>query len=177
MHSILKSTMILALGLALAACGGDADGKGPSTETESLLPADLVVTALEGEPQTITQVKASAKVGAEVLVKGYIGGSAEPFQAELAAFTIADTDIVTPCNERPADSCPIPWDFCCDPPDKRAAAMASVQVVDAKGLPVAQGLEGHGGLAKGGRIIVKGTVTMAEAGNLVIDAAAIRVVR
>ncbi|MFW5751196.1 MAG: hypothetical protein ACOCZK_06065, partial [Planctomycetota bacterium] len=139
---ILLPLSLLALVVVIAGCGGGGDGgQADAVTTKPVgLPTGLVVPQLTGTPQTITATKTSAAPGDQLLIEGYIGGSADPFVDDLAAFTIVDTGQVKPCDAKADDQCPQPWDFCCSPREKITAASATVQVVDDAGVVIPAGL-------------------------------------
>ncbi len=176
MRILLPLTMLAALA-AVAGCGGGDAGGGSDAATAKPavgLPTGLVVPQLEGSPQTISATKTAAAPGDELVLEGYIGGSADPFVDGLAAFTIVDTGQVKPCDAKADDQCPQPWDFCCEPREKVTAASATVQVVDDAGVVIPAGLRGYAGLRPGGRVLVAGTVAQADNGLLVVNADAVQ---
>ena len=82
--------------------------KAPSPEGQKYL--------LAAEPagaKSVKDVRASAKDNDEIIVVGRIGGSTEPWVKGMAAFTIGDV-AVKACSELEGDTCPTPWDFCCE---------------------------------------------------------------
>jgi hypothetical protein len=71
---------------------------------------------LKEEPKDaigVVDARAKAKDKGEVVVVGRIGGRKNPWVKGAAAFSIVDTSLKA-CNERPGDTCPTPWDFCCE---------------------------------------------------------------
>jgi hypothetical protein len=179
-RSITTLLILSTLALGLTACG-DEGGTSPPAAEESAgaaqFAADLFVDAAPADAVHVFDLKQSAKEGDVVTVRGRIGGSGQPFVESRAALTIADTQgNITNCADKPDDSCPTPWDYCCDPPNVIMANTATVQVVDADGRPLKLGLEGAGGLEKSGFIVVTGTVgPRPDANVLVINATAIHV--
>lgn len=63
--------------------------------------------------KNVSDVRDSSKNDEEVSVVGRIGGRKDPWVPHMAGFTIADLTMV-PCNEREGDTCPTPWDYCCE---------------------------------------------------------------
>ena len=154
---------LLVAALAFTGCNGGGEGDGssittPPPDTTDELPAGLVLDAAPEGAVEIAKVKASAKEGDEVVVRGQVGGSREPFVAGRAALTIADGDVLTSCDEMPADGCDAPWDYCCEDPAKIMANSATIQVVGADGRPLKASLEGVGGIEGLKVILVKGVV-------------------
>ncbi|HEX6962408.1 MAG TPA: hypothetical protein VF175_11110 [Lacipirellula sp.] len=71
---------------------------------------------LEKEPKKskgVIKVRKEAKNGEEVVVIGRIGGRTNPWVKGAAAFTIVDESVKS-CDQIPGDTCPTPWDYCCE---------------------------------------------------------------
>ena len=176
-NSILSATLTTVLAAGLAACGGDeaapagGGGKAPPAATGSL-PAGLLLAASPGEAVDVGALKATAKEGDTVVVRGRIGG-VPPFIAGIAAMTIADRKLV-PCSEMSMeDGCKTPWDYCCAPQDELTANTATVQVVGADGRPLRADLTAAG-LAPLSTVVVTGKVgPRPDPKVLVIDAVGI----
>ena len=108
-------TFGVAVGLLLAVvlvigCGQPSQSsvKKPSPEGQKYL--------LDAEPagaKNVTEIRSAAKDNDEVIVVGRIGGSTDPWVKGMAAFTIGDV-AVKACSELEGDTCPTPWDFCCE---------------------------------------------------------------
>jgi hypothetical protein len=95
------SVMAMACPLTFAAAAETADQKG---------------LLLEEEPKDAKEVQAvrkDAKNGEEVTVVGRIGGRKNPWVKGAAAFSIVDTSLKS-CDQIEGDSCPTPWDYCCE---------------------------------------------------------------
>jgi hypothetical protein len=166
------ASLAFALGLALliSACGQKSNNDATaSTETNPLERIQL----LDTKPSSALAVKAAReqlKPGDQAVVFGQIGGAEEPFFQGYAGFILADTDILF-CNETGDDHCPTPWDACCEDPDKLKSSRASVQFVDAGGLPLATSLQGYAGLEPLRKVVVTGTVASSSTPeNLIIEA-------
>jgi hypothetical protein len=106
---LLTTAPLFALTLILG-CGQstESSAKKPSPEGQKYL--------LAAEPagaKNVTEIRAAAKDDDEVVVVGRIGGSTEPWVKGMAAFTIGDV-AVKACSELEGDTCPTPWDFCCE---------------------------------------------------------------
>jgi hypothetical protein len=154
--------------------GGDAGAK-PAAVTAAALPADLFVDAPPADAKAVTDVKASAKAGDHVVVRGRVGGSRQPFVDGRAVFTIVDASLPT-CADHPNDGCKTPWDYCCEPKDKLFANSATIQVRGADGKPLAVDLGRIGRIKAMDRIVVAGVVReKSDAGVLVVEAEAIGV--
>jgi hypothetical protein len=116
----------------------------------------------------VLDAKASAQ---DVTLVGRIGGSLSPFVSGRASFTVVDASLV-PCSENPGDTCPTPWDYCCDT-DKLPAATAVVKLVDADGATVAKDAKRDLGMKELQTVVVKGKAKRDEAGNLTVLAPAV----
>ncbi len=139
-----------------------------STGSKSILPAGLVTTSLSGSPQTVIEAINDKKVGDEALVVGRIGGRPEPFAKDRAVFQLIDTSLAS-CDVK-GDWCPVPWDYCCEPPEKISASSMTVQVVGDNGRPLPLGLDGKDGLEPLALLLVAGKVQKTGAGVFVLDA-------
>lgn len=141
----------------------------------SALPADLWLAAEPAEAVSVRAAKLDAAAGREVVVRGRIGGRKEPFVTGSAVFLLVDKALPT-CNERHADGCPTPWDYCCETREDVLASSATVQVVGGDGRPLKVGLQGQHGLVPGAEVVVQGQVAAAEKdGTLVLTARGVHV--
>jgi len=164
--------LVLGLTLFLTACGQKSDED--ATTPAAAKPLDSI-QLLDTRPTGALAVKAAReqlKPGDEAVVYGQIGGADEPFFAGYAGFVLGDTAILF-CDEMGDDHCASPWDACCEDPDKLKASRASVQFVDAEGLPLETSLKGQPGLEPLRKITVTGKVAAASSPeNLIIEARA-----
>lgn len=143
----------------------------PSAEVTAILAA-----APAGEAKAIHVVRTTAKPGEEITISGRIMGNAKPFVDGRSAFILGDTELLTPCNEIPGDSCETPWDNCCDTKEDKKAGIATIQITGPDGRVLKDGLEGVGGLAKLATVTVTGKVAEgSSADSLVVNATAIQV--
>lgn len=142
----------------------------PSAALSAVLNASPV-----GDPKPIHLIRTTAKPGDEITISGKIMGNEKPFVAGRAAFILGDTEILTPCNEDPADKCETPWDVCCDSPEDKKRGIATIQVVGEDGRVLKEPLEGVGGLANLATVTVSGKVAEGSSPDLLlITATAIR---
>jgi hypothetical protein len=89
---------------------------------------------LEKAPQRAAEVIATrkdAKDQQEVVIVGRVGGRKSPWVKNAAAFSIVDRTMKA-CNERPGDTCPTPWDFCCEADLPKATVLVLIQDADGK---------------------------------------------
>ena len=164
MNKLIGSIVVLGLALWLNGCGGTpptkpAEKVSPPTPVASAaaFPSELFLKEAPADAKEVSVVKKEAKEGDEVVVRGRIGGSENPFVDGRAVVTIADTSIRA-CNERPGDACPNPWDFCCEDPNELVMRTATIQVLDKDGKPLKQGLRGVNGIDHLTVLAVKGKV-------------------
>lgn len=160
----------LVLGL-VAGCGSPSNSASNAPAADPAAVAKYLLAEEPADAKSVVETKSTAKDGEEVTLVGRIGGSQSPFVADRASFTIVDTTLV-PCSERPGDSCPTPWDYCCDT-DQLPKATAVVKVVDAEGKTVAVDAKRGLGMKELQTVIVKGTAKRDEAGNLTVLSPAI----
>ena len=171
---LLSATVLL-----LAACRETQTTATPSSNAssaEKALLETVLRTAPKGEAKAIKEVKATAKPGDEVTLTGRIMGNIKPFVEGRAAFIVADPSIITACSDKPGDECETPWDACCDTPEDKRKAIATIQIVNPEGRVLKQGIEGRGGLAKLATVTVSGKVAEGSSGDvLIVNATAIGV--
>lgn len=138
------------------------------------LPAGFFV---DREPGAAVDVSAARKAGTmkrgdEVVLRGRIGGSKAPFVPGRAVFTMVGRAL-KPCNEKPDDQCPEPWDYCCDTTEDILANSVTVQVVDARGRTLRTDMKGRRGLKELSEVVVVGTVASADGKAVVVNATAV----
>ena len=134
------------------------------------IPDAVFVTEAPKDAKDVAAVKKSAKKGDTVVVKAKIGGRAEPFVKNRAIFMVADRSLKT-CDEIPGDTCPRPWDYCCESPESKKANMATVQFVGEDGKPLKVGAQAAGGMEPLRLVVIEGVVSeIDDKGTLVIDA-------
>lgn len=148
----------------------EATPSGPSATLGAVLAATPA-----GEPQAIHLIRHTASPGDEITIHGRIMGSSRPFVDGRALFILGDPEKLTPCNEIPGDECDTPWDVCCDASEDRKIGTATVQIVDAEGRVLKEGVEGIGGLEKLAHVTVTGLVAEGSSADLLLlNATAIR---
>lgn len=175
----MKTKLLLALILAaLVSCEKheSAAPASPAPDT-SALEAFFTEEPI-ADPQAIHIAHTTAKPGDEIVIKGLIMGREKVFVEGRASFLLGDREKLTPCNEKPDDACPTPWDACCDSPDVKRTAIASIQILDADGRVLAGGLKGVKSLKELSAVTVSGTVDASSSeGNLIVTAKRIHVDR
>ncbi|MBI1903395.1 MAG: hypothetical protein HYS13_20020 [Planctomycetia bacterium] len=163
-----------ALGLlaVVAGCGDSqtATPSGPSAEG-----AKFIAAAEPAGAKDVIATRETAGDGDDLVVVGRIGGSPNPWVEGFAQFSIVDRSLKA-CSEREGDSCPTPWDFCCDQ-SILAKSMVEVKIVDETGQTVAAGAKDFLGVKELDTIVVKGKAKKDDKGNVSILASQIYVKR
>lgn len=148
MKHVWKISCILAIALA-AGCEKPQQSAGGSS------PTWLVAEAPPGAVN-VASLKASAKEGDQVVLRGRIGGRSDPISKGSAVFVVMDPGVPS-CADSPDDHCPTPWDYCCEPPESIMANSATVQIVNESGEPIVFDLAGLG-FKPLDTVVVTGTV-------------------
>ncbi|HYF37968.1 MAG TPA: hypothetical protein VD994_21880 [Prosthecobacter sp.] len=141
------------------------------------VPSSLLADQPPSGAVSVVKARQAAKPGEAIVVRGKIGGRAVPLMDKAAIAVLVDEKAVAACNENPADACKIPWDYCCERPEKLKAATATVQVRGENGKVLRAPLRGLGGLKELSTVIVSGTIDASSTkDSLVINATSIHVV-
>ncbi len=172
--------LLLATAVLLVSCdkksappAAGVSASGPSPELATVLAASP-----KGEAASIAAIRTTAKPGDEITVSGRIMGSKKPFVDGRAAFILGDPDVLTACNEVPGDECESPWDACCDSPEDKKRATATIQIVDANGRVLKEPIEGVGGLQNLSKVTVTGKVAEGSSADLlIVNASAIGLIK
>jgi hypothetical protein len=120
----------------------------------------------------VAAIRKQAKDQDEVVVVGRIGGRKTPMLKGMAAFSIVDRSLKA-CNERPGDTCPTPWDFCCEADVSKNTVLVLVQESDGK--IVKKDARELLGLKELDTVYVQGKAKRDKAGNVSILASKIYV--
>ena len=172
-----KTTCLaLATAALFASCGKKESAATPlATPAASTALAAVLSASPAGDPKSIHLIRATAKPGDEITVSGKIMGNGKPFVDGRSAFILGDPEVLTPCNEDPADKCVTPWDACCDSPEDKKRGIATIQIVGADGRVLKESIEGVGGLINLATVTVTGKVAESSTADLlIINAQAIR---
>jgi hypothetical protein len=142
------------------------------------LPAGFFLESVPENAKDLSSLRKSGEVqpGDIVAIRGRIGGSAQPFVDGRAIFTLVGRDLKA-CNEKPGDTCPMPWDYCCEEPGDIRANSATVQVVDEKGQPLRTDLKGRMGLKELTEVVIVGKVATADNKVMIVNATGIAAAR
>lgn len=151
---------------ALAGCSSDKSGDEGGGDAPTAEGAKFVLAQEPAGAKAVKAARDDVKHGDDVVLVGRIGGAANPWVDGLAAFTIVDESL-TPCNEREGDTCPVPWDYCCEPEITENSAFiefvegGEVIEADAKQLLAVKELQ---------TVVVRGKAQRDEDGNLTVRA-------
>lgn len=179
---VYVSGLVLAFFSSMAiGCGSS---EGPTKQVASSVPESAAhkplreqsKLLLSEEPKQalgVIALRKEAKDGDEVVIEGRVGGAVDPWVEGRAAFQIVDRALV-PCSERAGDSCPTPWDYCCDS-DTLPTSKATIKFVDAQGKTIGTDARKLLGLKELQTVVVKGQAKRDEAGNLTVLAQALYV--
>ena len=141
----------------------------PPAEAPKIPPA-VFVTESPKDAKDVAALKKTAKKGDTVVVRAKVGGRAEPFVKSRAIFMVADRSIKS-CDEVPGDTCPRPWDYCCESPESKKANIATIQFTGSDGKPLKVGAQSAGGLEPLALVVIEGVVSeIDDKGTFVIDA-------
>lgn len=140
------------------------------------LPASLLVDKAPAGAVSVVKARETAKPGEPIVVRGLIGGRETALLPKAAMAVLADEKAIVPCNARPDDACKVPWDYCCETPEKLKASTATIQVKGENGKVVRAALRGLGNLKELSVVVVAGTVDAASSKDaLIVNATAIHV--
>lgn len=155
---------------------GATQSAGAAATEAATLPGNLRLTAAPVDAKEVAALKATVKDGDRVVIRGVVGGRADPIAANRAILTLLDSSVKT-CDKNPADGCKTPWDACCEPADLLAKNSVTVQVVDAEGRPLKISLAGLEGVKPLAHLVVSGTAKVSTDGVLLVNADGVYVVK
>ena len=150
-------------------CGPNAQVRSSSSRDAPVLSEGGSKLLLDAQPegaQSVIQVRENANDRDAVVVLGRIGGRKNPWIEGRAAFSIVDPTLKS-CRETTGDSCPTPWDYCCETPQLRTST-ALVKIVDDDGNLVRSDARQLLGLKELETVVVKGQAQLDDAGNLTV---------
>lgn len=174
--------LLIASVILLVSCGEKSTETTTETTAEAAVsvPSPALSAVLAASPtseaKSIVGIRSTAKPDDEITVSGRIMGSKMPFVDGRAAFILGDPEVLTACNEVPGDECETPWDACCDSPEDKKRATATIQIVGADGRVLKEPIEGVGGLINLAKVTVSGKVAEGSSADLlIVNASAISV--
>jgi uncharacterized protein YdeI (BOF family) len=106
---------------------------------------------------------------AEITIVGRIGGERNPMIDGLAAFTIVDPSLKA-CSEIEGDTCPTPWDYCCESPDTMQTHSVTVKFTDESGTVVPVDAGKLFGVEPLQTVVVKGKLQKDKSGKTAVVA-------
>ena len=134
MNRLIRNTLVtlafVLVGTLFIACDDAAEPQSQSSNVAANeaaaepLPAGLILVKSPDGAQEITAVKKTAKAGDTVTLRGRVGGSEKPLAENRALVTLIDMTLPT-CEKSPMETCPTPWDACCEPSEEIAAKSAT----------------------------------------------------
>ena len=130
---------------------------------------------LAAEPSgavAVVALRADAKDQDDVVVIGRIGGRRDPWIKGTAAFPIVDRSAKA-CNEIEGDTCPTPWDYCCEP--NLADKTVLVMFADESGKPIKEDPRELLSVKELQTVVVKGKAKRDKEGNLTVLASQLHV--
>ena len=170
----MKNHLICLQSLLLFAMGCSDNTTDQPTIVQAVLPAHILSNEKWDPAISVQKAREIITTGKTLTVEGFIGGRKKPFTQSKAMFILGDDSLKT-CDEIPGDSCPTPWDVCCEDPRKISSSTLSVQILDENGSLLSGTLEGVAGIEAGKRIKVQGTVsTNSSTQAMVLEATALQ---
>lgn len=156
----LASVMVVLSGAALlVACGDN------GSSSQGVTPVSWMVPSVPGEAVGVNHAKVNAKEGEAIVVRGRIGGRKDPLSPRSPVFTIIDMSL---------SACAGCGDTCSVEPEVLRDNMATVQIVDAAGEPVADNPIAAGLKAEDEVVIVGTVASSAGSDTLMIMATGIQ---
>jgi hypothetical protein len=153
-----------------------AQSTAPAREPSNDESANNTKYILKEEPKGamgVIDAREKAKDKGDVVVIGRIGGRKNPWIKGTAAFSIVDSSLKA-CSERPGDTCPTPWDFCCEVDLPKQTVF--VTVVDEKtGQTLKQDARESLKLHELQTVVVQGKARRDKNGNMMIAASKVYV--
>ena len=175
--NMLGGTMLaICLGLFIAGCDqgttGESDGAGHPNVS---LPDGVLLDQAPTGIASISQLKESAKEGDQVVLRAVVGGRVKPIVENRAVMTVVDASRPNQCTT-PDDMCKTPWDYCCASPEQLKPHLATVQIVDDHGHPLAIDLKGATKIKPQSVLVIKGKVAInPNASTLIVNASGLYV--
>lgn len=175
--------MVLAAAVICHSGCGD-DQRDAASTSQAPPAAEISDAALDGwfaatpapDAMPIHLVRRQASAGEPVTISGRVMGRLHPFVDGRAAFVIGDPELLTPCDEKPGDNCPTPWDTCCDTAEAKREGTATIQIIGDDGRVLPASLRGVHGLVELSTVTINGMIAEASDGDsLIINASSIHV--
>lgn len=169
-------TLLLATctALTLVSCKKNAVSEVSTPTPNTTGVASIMLQSEPANALSIAEIRKSVKAGKTITLSGKVIGNRAPFVEGRAMVVLGDSTKLTSCDLRPGDACTTPWDVCCDEPDDIRNFTATIQVIDADGKLIKQGLKGINGIKELSHLTVTGTIAEgSNADNLLVNATGI----
>jgi len=166
----MKRSVILRCAVAAVAAAmlQQANTFASDAKSDSAVHDKYVLNEEPKDAQTVIDTREKAKDKDDVVVVGRIGGRKNPWVKGAVAFSIVDPSLKA-CSERPGDTCPTPWDYCCEADLSKATVFVTV-VDDKTGKTLKEDAREALKLRELDTVVVKGKAQRDKKGNLTIAA-------
>ena len=162
--------------LAIVSCKQKAEPEVASTTPNTTGIESVILKAEPANALSIAKIRQSVEPGQTITLAGKVIGNRAPFVEGRAMVVLGDPAKLTSCDLRPEDACATPWDVCCDEPGDIKNFTATIQVIDADGKLLKQGLKGVSGIQELSQLVVTGVIAEgSNADNLLVNATGIYV--
>jgi hypothetical protein len=138
------------------------------SKSDSAVRDKYILSEEPKDAQPVLTTREKAKDKDDVVVVGRIGGRKNPWVKGAAAFSIVDPSLKA-CSERPGDTCPTPWDYCCEADLSKATLFVTV-VDDKTGKTLKEDAREALKLHELDTVVVEGKAQRDKKGNLTIAA-------
>jgi hypothetical protein len=167
MRLFMNFAVCLAIVVTIGCSAQTASTNGqPEAATPAIDGSQYLLTSKPEDAATVIAARRDAKDGEPVVLVGRIGGSANPWIAGRAAFSIVDESLKA-CSDIPGDECPQPWDYCCET-YKLPTATALIKVVDDSGSLVPADAKQLLNVVELSTVVVQGIAQRDDVGNLTV---------
>ena len=171
----MKSYIISLHSILLLMIGCTESSTNEPIEKQAVLPAHILSHKQWDPSISVREARENIIAGQTLTVEGFIGGRKKPFTQSKAMFILGDDSLET-CDKIPGDSCPTPWDVCCEDPKKISNSTISIQILDHNGSLLSGTLQGVAGIEPGKRVKVLGTVSSKSSSQaMILEATALQV--
>lgn len=168
------ATLVAGVSVSLTGCDqgasvptGDA---GATISAMASLPDGLMLIAAPADAKPVVELKRTAKEGDQIVMRVIVGGREKPIVENRSVLTVVDAGLNNQCK-LPSDSCKTPWDYCCASPEQLKPHLATVQIVDDEGRPLAVDLTRASKIEPSAVLVVKGSVgSRPDPNTLVVNA-------
>jgi hypothetical protein len=156
------SIRILSATLILLACACSAETTPPSAAS-SVLPQALALKVAPAPAWSVTEARAKAADGSEVILTG----RAKDFADASTVFTLADMSLKSCADTEDEMQCTTPWDYCCEDRKLLAEGVVTIELLNGD-KPGAGSAKGWNNLDHLREVTVRGTFKKDEQGNITV---------